>query len=249
MRPRLTSLYLSCAGGVKPRLGRRRWRGIWPPSKPLMRTPERAVWPLPPRPACLPWPDPMPRPTRMRGFDDPGLSLTSLSFMAASLLAVDDAHEMRDLGDHSAIGGRVSDARLSPDLIEPKALQRIALRYGTANVACGLLKRNGFVGAHDSVSTHESGASASTPWRRDWVVDTLRLRLWATERGLSSRASASKVARTMLYGFDEPWLLATTSCTPSDSKTARMGPPAMMPVPAGAARRPPPPAPWRPFTS
>jgi hypothetical protein len=54
-------------------------------------------------------PEPMPRPTRMRAFDDPGLSLTSLSFMAASLLAVDDAHEMRDFGDHSAIGRSVRD--------------------------------------------------------------------------------------------------------------------------------------------
>src|ERR1700729_4366671 len=82
MRPRLTSLYWSRAGGVKPRLGRRRCRGIWPPSKPLMRTPERAVWPLPQRPACLPFPEPMPRPTRMRAFDDPGLSRISLSFMS-----------------------------------------------------------------------------------------------------------------------------------------------------------------------
>src|ERR1700722_18784123 len=46
-----------------------------------MRTPERAVWPLPPRPDCLPLPEPMPRPTRMRALDAPGLSLTSLSFM------------------------------------------------------------------------------------------------------------------------------------------------------------------------
>ena len=51
---------------LKPRLGRRRWSGIWPPSKPLMRTPERAVWPLPPRPPVLPLPEPMPRPMRFR---------------------------------------------------------------------------------------------------------------------------------------------------------------------------------------
>src|SRR3984885_1777525 len=197
MRPRLTSLYSSCAGGVKPRLGRRRCRGIWPPSKPLMRTPERAVWPLPPRPACLPFPEPMPRPTRMRAFDDPGLSLISLSFMAASLLAVDDAHEMRALGDHAAIGGRVGEARLAPDPVEPEALERRALRAGPADGARGLLERYCFVGAHGACS-HESEASASTPWRRDCSVDTLRLRRWATERGLSSRASASKVARTML---------------------------------------------------
>ena len=66
-RPRLTSLQLErerwCS---KPRLGRRRCSGIWPPSKPLMRTPERAVWPLPPRPPVLPAPEPMPRPMRKR---------------------------------------------------------------------------------------------------------------------------------------------------------------------------------------
>jgi hypothetical protein len=47
--------------------------------------------------------------------------------MAASLLAVDDAHEMRDLGDHAAIGGRVGEARPPPDLVEAQAPERIAL--------------------------------------------------------------------------------------------------------------------------
>ncbi len=41
----------------------------------------------------------------------------------------------------------------------------------------------------------------------------------------------------------------TTSWTPSISNTARIGPPAMMPVPAGAVRITTLPAPWRPFTS
>src|SRR5271154_6402075 len=169
MRPRLTWLRSRGEGGVKPRLGRRRCSGIWPPSKPLMRTPERAVWPLPPRPACLPLPEPMPRPTRMRALDDPGLSLISFSFMAASLLAVDDAHEMRDLGDHAAIGGRVDEARLAPDPIEAEAPERRPLRAGPADGARGLLERYGLVGAHRPCS-HESEASASTPWRRDWIV-------------------------------------------------------------------------------
>ena len=35
----------------------------------------------------------------------------------------------------------------------------------------------------------------------------------------------------MLCGFEEPSDLATTSCMPSASQTARIGPPAMMPVP------------------
>src|SRR3954463_13926745 len=70
---------------LKPRFGRRRCSGIWPPSKPLMRTPERAVWPLPPRPAVLPLPEPMPRPTRMRFLREPALSAISLSFIVAFL--------------------------------------------------------------------------------------------------------------------------------------------------------------------
>ena len=52
---------------LKPRLGRRRCSGIWPPSKPtLWKPPERDFWPLWPRPAVLPRPEPMPRPTRRR---------------------------------------------------------------------------------------------------------------------------------------------------------------------------------------
>src|SRR5215469_11329156 len=52
---------------VKPRLGRRRCRGIWPPSKPRIRLePEREPWPLWPRVDVLPMPDPIPRPTRLR---------------------------------------------------------------------------------------------------------------------------------------------------------------------------------------
>src|SRR5579864_6248595 len=52
--------------------------------------------------------------------------------------------------------------------------------------------------------------------------------------GVVALVSASSVARTMLYGLLEPRLLATMSVTPITSKTARIGPPAMMPVPAGA---------------
>src|SRR5215468_9828657 len=52
---------------VKPRLGRRRCKGIWPPSKPRSRRePEREPWPLWPRVEVLPMPLPMPLPTRLR---------------------------------------------------------------------------------------------------------------------------------------------------------------------------------------
>src|SRR6266550_79250 len=52
--------------------GMRRMSGIWPPSKPGRTLPPwRAVWPLPPRPAVLPIPEPGPRPLRMRARCEP----------------------------------------------------------------------------------------------------------------------------------------------------------------------------------
>src|SRR6476660_3183463 len=129
MRSRLISANSSRKILLKPRFGRRRWIGIWPPSKPLMRTPERAVWPLPPRPAVLPLPEPMPRPTRMRFLREPALSAISLSFIvrflylskhgpgrkavaafrdhAPDLFLVDDADEMLNLCDHATDRGRI----------------------------------------------------------------------------------------------------------------------------------------------
>ena len=63
--PRRTSAVSSRVSETKPRFGRRRCSGIWPPSKPtLWKPPARAFWPLWPRPAVLPRPQPMPRPTR-----------------------------------------------------------------------------------------------------------------------------------------------------------------------------------------
>src|SRR4029453_5765596 len=70
---------------LKPRFGSRMWSGIWPPSKPFTATPERLFWPFWPRPAVLPLPEPMPRPTRMRALRAPALSRSSLSFMVFAL--------------------------------------------------------------------------------------------------------------------------------------------------------------------
>ena len=53
----------------------------------------------------------------------------------------------------------------------------------------------------------------------------------------------------MLYGFDVPTDLVTTSGTPRLSNTARIGPPAMIPVPAGAERTVTLPAPKWPLPS
>src|SRR6201986_2396144 len=128
---------------LKPRFGRPRCSGIWPPSKPLMRTPERAVWPLPPRPAVLPLPEPMPRPTRMRFLREPALSAISLSFIALSpylsLFLVDDADEMLNLCDHAANCRGVLQLGGAADLVELEADQRLALRVMAADCAADLL--------------------------------------------------------------------------------------------------------------
>jgi len=61
---------------TKPRLGRRRCSGIWPPSKPILwKPPERAFCPLWPRPAVLPVPLPTPRPTRFLACLEPAAGL------------------------------------------------------------------------------------------------------------------------------------------------------------------------------
>src|SRR4051794_3556535 len=73
---------------LEPRFGSRMWSGIWPPSKPLIDTPERALAPFWPRPAVLPRPEPIPRPTRTRLWRAPLLSLISLSFMVLHSLSL-----------------------------------------------------------------------------------------------------------------------------------------------------------------
>src|SRR5450631_2925393 len=143
MRSRLISANSSRKMLLKPRFGSRRCSGIWPPSKPLMRTPERAVWPLPPRPAVLPLPEPMPRPTRMRFLREPALSAISLSFIALSplfvSLLVDDANEVLNLGDHAANSRGVLQFGDAADLVELEADQRRTLRVVAADCAAGLL--------------------------------------------------------------------------------------------------------------
>ena len=46
--------------------------------------------------------------------------------------------------------------------------------------------------------------------------------------------NASNVALTILCGLELPTDFETTSCTPRVSKTALIGPPAIIPVPGGA---------------
>src|ERR1700710_2973821 len=126
---------------LKPRFGSRMWSGIWPPSKPAIETPSRLFWPFWPRPAVLPLPEPMPRPTRILDLRAPALSRSSFSFIvctrfrfcradrnappeggARELLA--DAHHVSDLADHAADIRRVLQLDGPVHLVEPQADQR-----------------------------------------------------------------------------------------------------------------------------
>src|SRR3954470_6495303 len=157
MRSRLISANSMRNTLLKPRLGRRRCSGIWPPSKPLMRTPERAVWPLPPRPEVLPLPEPMPRPTRMRFLREPALSAISLSFIALSpcLLLADDADEMLNLADHAANLRRILKLGNPADLVELEADQRRTLRVVAADRAAGLLDLDRLCGLGHRLNSKE----------------------------------------------------------------------------------------------
>src|SRR5436190_21563825 len=91
---------------VKPRsFGMRWWSGVWPPSNQAgMVPPARAFWPFVPRPAVLPWPAEIPRPTRRERLREPGAGCSSCSFMCvypALLLHFLDHQQVADLEDHT----------------------------------------------------------------------------------------------------------------------------------------------------
>src|SRR5690349_15589706 len=203
-----------------------------------MRTPERAVWPLPPRPPVLPLPEPMPRPTRMRVLRAPGLSRSWSSFIVlnlqsplSGLVRRLDLQHMGDLVDHAADRGRVLDHVRAVHLVETERLQRVALAGLAADRAAGL----GDLELGHCTSPYSRASAAASP-RLPRMSLTFLERRAATERGELQCWSASNAALIMLCGFEVPTDLATTSCTPNASKIARTGPPAMMPVPGTAAR-------------
>src|SRR6202167_5675348 len=154
-RSRLTSVSLRAnLTFLNPRFGRRRCSGIWPPSNPLIRTPERAVCPLPPRPPVFPTPEPIPRPMRFRVLRAPGRPASSCSFIVSfplrPLLQGGGAHlffhhadKVRDFRDHAARLGRVDEFRDTADFVQPQANQRLALAVMPAQRAAGLLDRDG----------------------------------------------------------------------------------------------------------
>src|SRR5215468_10056838 len=223
MRSRFTTLRSRAKMLLKPRFGSRRCKGIWPPSKPLMRTPALAVWPLPPRPPVLPFPDPMPRPIRRRPWRAPALSEISLSFMACFLYGrpddrgpalfchqssfirrvfFDHADEMRDLGNHAPRRRRVLKLADAANAIKSEADEGLALVVAAPDRAAHLLDRYSLLprrhGELRKLRHSVAAASASVSRRRACSDDTLTFRRAATARGESWRFKASKVARTML---------------------------------------------------
>src|SRR5882672_9764624 len=97
--PERTSAAFVIVVARKPLLGKRRCNGICPPSKPtLWKPPARDFWPLWPRPAVLPRPEPPPRPTRRRFFFEPAAGLMLFSSIVLFL----DLQEIARVIDHSA---------------------------------------------------------------------------------------------------------------------------------------------------
>src|SRR5262249_5257373 len=139
-------------------------------------------------------------------------------------------HEMRDLGDHAAHGGRVLHDDRAADALEAEAPQREALARARADLASPQRDLHHLV-AHTPRSPSDLPRGA------------------ASCRGGRSSRSAARVARPMLWGLFEPMHLVSTLATPASSTTARTPPPAITPVPSEAGRSITSPAPNRPITS
>src|SRR5262249_47812262 len=130
--PTLTLATTSASGFRKPRFGRRRCIGVWPPWKCflLMLPLERAFWPFWPRPAVLPRPEPTPRPTRVRAWVAPSgaWSLERMSMLLPALgLDLLDLEEVDDLLDHAAEGRRVRHHDLGARAAQAETLDHLAV--------------------------------------------------------------------------------------------------------------------------
>src|SRR5690606_5137441 len=117
---------------LKPRLGSRRTSGVCPPSKagPLA-PPERAFCPLVPRPAVLPLPEPIPRPTRLESRRAPGAGRNSCSFISHFL----HFNQVADLIHHPAHRRGVLFHHRVVEPAQPQRAQRIPLVLRVADGA------------------------------------------------------------------------------------------------------------------
>src|SRR5688572_473716 len=135
---------------VKPRFGRRRVSGIWPPSNcglppPGPWCPARALMPLCPLPDVLPVPEPGPRPSRLRFLVEPGagerLCRPILSLLATSLLLLDGRHldQVAHFLDLTAQRRRILLDDDGLVVVKSDRRERQAHRRGTADAAPHLL--------------------------------------------------------------------------------------------------------------
>src|SRR5438132_4914290 len=118
---------------------------------------------------------------------------------------------MVDLVDHAAHRRRITELDDVVDALQAQAAHRIALR---ALAAPDALQETHLDLLHCVISS------------------TVLPRRAAISAGVLMAFRPSSVARTTLYGLVEPKHLASTLVTPITSNTARIGPPAMMPVPS-----------------
>src|SRR5690606_21111519 len=127
---RFSASTLMAAGAVRnrallnPRLGSRRCRGVCPPSKPGPLTPpERECCPLVPRPLVLPWPEPVPRPTRLALRRAPGAGRNSCSFISDFL----HFDQVADFEHHPAHRGSVLFHHRVVEATQPQRANRLPL--------------------------------------------------------------------------------------------------------------------------
>src|SRR5690606_31162235 len=142
--------------------------GIWPPSKPLMATPDRLFWPFWPRPPVLPLPEPMPRPTRVRSLRAPGLSRMSLSFMLMHSLSlssrgcsIDHFDHMGELGDRAADLRGVLNFDDAVHLPQTETDQGLFVAFGPADRRTDLLDLDLCHVSYSAMASAATSASAS----------------------------------------------------------------------------------------
>ena len=204
----LTTWYSTRPGFLKPRFGRRRWIGIWPPSNHAgILPPERAFLPLWPLPAVPPRPLAAPLPRRFVSCVAPAAGRIVPIRMVTSYVDLLHLHQVADLEDHAPDLGRVV---VLDGLLHAADAERAHRRALILRVSAGAL-RSGVI---------LSLRAMAAPLRRT-SPSSVRPRIAATSDGRRSRRRPSTVALTRLCGLREPRHLVSTFCTPATSSTAR----------------------------
>src|SRR5690625_1814477 len=141
-------------------------------------------------------------------------------------------YQIVHLVDHAPNGRRVLHLHRVADAPQPQATHRVSVRLQPANGGADL--------GHLDFLRH-----GRLPRNQLRISATLLPRFAATWSGEAIAFRALMVAWTTFTGLVEPEHVARTLCTPASSSTARMAPPAMIPVPSEAGCMYTLEAPWR----